>query len=276
MKNNKKAMIGILVIIVLVIIGIVIWLLSPSKAPENEKEVSQEKQEEVLDFITSGNGEKELQKYSEEDLSNVMTSIGSSSQFEDEMTTNPKVKEYTTQYKKEYETLQEKYRENTNYEVSDKYYDETQQKYFQEIRLDSYSIMGYSIVYNDLLYFLMDKLAIAYENQNVSAEASEDWALVDAKIRSIALTLTNQHFESYFDERYTITVTLEWEYKNGEWICNNLATVINSLADPEGISTTDGTEGYDKWHIIASGIMDAYESSSTFHVNNPLSINNIK
>ena len=41
MKNNKKAMIGILVIIVLVVIGIVIWLLSPSKAPENEKEVSQ-------------------------------------------------------------------------------------------------------------------------------------------------------------------------------------------------------------------------------------------
>ena len=276
MKNNKKAMIGILVIIVLVVIGIVIWLLSPSKAPENEKEVSQEKQEEVLDFITSGNGEKELQKYSEEDLSNVMTSIGSSSQFEDEMTTNPKVKEYTTQYKKEYETLQEKYMENTNYEVSNKYYDETQKKYFQEIRLDSYSIMGYSIVYNDLLYFLMDKLANAYENQNVSAAAAEDWALVDAKIRSIALTLTNQHFESYFDERYTITVTLEWEYKNGEWICNNLATVINSLADPEGISTTDGTEGYDKWHIIASGIMDAYESGSTFHVNNPLSINNIK
>ncbi len=276
MKNNKKAMIGILVIIVLVAIGIVIWLLSPSKAPENEKEVSQEKQQEVLDFIESGNGEKELQEYSTEDLSNTITAIGSSSQFEDELTTNPKVKEYTTQYKEEYETLKEKYKQNIQYETGNKYYDEVQQKYFQEIKVSGYSIMGYSIVYNDLIYYLMEKLAISYENQNVSQSAAEDWALVDAKIRAIALTLTNNYFESYFDEDYTKTVTLEWEYKDGEWICNNLASAITIMTDPEGILTTEGTAGYDKWHVVASGIMDAYESSSTFHVNNPLAINNIK
>lgn len=271
MKKNKKAMITISVIAVIaVLIGFLYLNIKSDK-----KKFDKETQTAIIDSISNWDLNL-LNEYSDEKI-NLIPPIGENSQMFDELSNSKKVKEFVAVFKKEREKQEEFYKKNTSIKQKDIVFDKDKNRYTQTILISSYSLTGYNIVYNDLLWYCMDLLANSYTEKGITKENAEPFDEIDAMFRAYAIVKTNEHLD-VFNEKFEREISLIWNFddKNNKWVCENLNTELNNLIDPERIVTNDTTELFDKYHTIAYKIMDEISNDKNFDPLNPFNINNIR
>lgn len=268
----KKKRIVISLLLVFIIIIIIVILVQNNNKPLEE--MSLEEQKEISNAIVDFNVDS-LDKYVEEDMQ-IVAPIGDDSQIDAPISDSEELVEYKKIYETEQDNYHKYYEEKTNINVGEVLYNEDQKRFEQKLSINSYSLMGYNIVFNDLLLFYMEALGNKYLEQGVEPGSMELTLDVYTPMKTLAIVYANDYFLTK-DDTYNREVVLIWEQdRNGEWKCDNLNTELNNLIDPEGIgqlaetNEENGTALFDKYHAISVEIWESIINDPDWDIFNPI------
>lgn len=268
MKKKKNLLIipGVIIIVIVSILYVFLFGGSSDK-------ISTSKQKEINEAIATFDVDT-LSDYTEDGVTIDMPPTGESSQMGSGVSDSEELVEYKEVYDEELAIYNNFYEENTAITTGDIVYNETEKRYEQKVTINSYSIMGYSIIFNDLMLFYIEALSKYYEENNM--ELTDMTLEIFTPIKVLALKYTNDYFSNE-EERFEKEVTLIWEKdENGKWKCEDLGAEINSLLDPEKISEPENGEDvtvkFDKYHAIAVDIWESIIFDEDWNVANPLAV----
>jgi len=214
----------------------------------------------------------ELIKYTDEKIE-LLTPIGENSQMSIPVSNKEEYKKYKNVYDSEIEKYNNYYEEKTKIEYSNMIYDKNDEVYKQTVNVSSFSTMGYSIFYNDLILYLLDDCKTVYFEEHGEIESMEITEEIDTKLRTLAVKYTNDYFLQN-REIFEVEIEMQWVKKDGELICQNVNEILSKMFDPEQISyNNDGkTDGYEKYHDIAYSIWQDIKANPEWNKNKPLEI----